>query len=153
MELVHHLCIQKNDAINVVVAEEPMEEAVDGELDREEEPMEEAVDGELDGEQAENQVDPEEDDGAPVAGAAGPYVPPRMGPRRDPRARLVGGFRDHTMAPIPPSKTKKNPQRKCNVCLNRRKVRRDTRYWCVECEVALCKVGCFNMFHSTEKYK
>ena len=112
---------------------------------------EDHVDREEGEEGPENQLDPEEDD--PVAGPAGPYVPPGPGPRRDPRARLVGGFRSHTIAPIPPSKTKERPQRKCKVCHKRRGTRKDTRYWCAECKVALCKVGCFTMFHSTEKYK
>ena len=59
----------------------------------------------VDGEEAENQINPEEDDAAPVAG---PYVPPGMGPRRDPRARLVVGFKSQTLSNIPPSKPSKS---------------------------------------------
>ena len=54
--------------------------------------------------------------------------------------------REHFVSTIPQSGGKKYPQKRCVICRKHGNPR-DTRYWCKECDVALCKQGCFAEFH------
>lgn len=50
---------------------------------------------------------------------------------------------------------RKNPQRVCHVCkhtLLGPKKRKDSRYFCKECDVGLCVYPCFEKFHTLKKY-
>ncbi|XP_023230290.1 piggyBac transposable element-derived protein 4-like [Centruroides sculpturatus] len=72
------------------------------------------------------------------------------------RTRTPGPLRlveRHFPAFIPPTEKKANPTRCCAVCCNRRddsgkKIRKETRYWCPKCEVALCPAPCFEIYHT-----
>jgi hypothetical protein len=46
---------------------------------------------------------------------------------------------------------KKSPTRKCVVCSKNNK-RRETRYMCKNCDVALCVTPCFETFHTNKNY-
>ncbi|XP_067121900.1 piggyBac transposable element-derived protein 4-like [Centruroides vittatus] len=61
----------------------------------------------------------------------------------------------HFPAFIPPTEKKAAPTRCCAVCCNKRdakmkKIRKETRYWCRNCDVALCPAPCFEIYHTTE---
>ncbi|XP_037527279.1 piggyBac transposable element-derived protein 4 isoform X1 [Rhipicephalus sanguineus] len=62
----------------------------------------------------------------------------------------------HFIQKLPPTDAKKNrTQRRCHVCANttrRKKVRKDTRYMCVECNKALCVEPCFEDYHTLKSY-
>lgn len=50
---------------------------------------------------------------------------------------------------------KKNPARKCVVCSigtndNGKRIRRETRFQCDECNVGLCAVPCFKLYHTVQ---
>lgn len=77
------------------------------------------------------------------------YEPPAKSPRSDPRSRLKGGFRKHELAVYPATEKTKHPQRECRVC-SRNKTRKQTRYHCRGCNVPLCVVPCYQIYH-TEK--
>lgn len=49
---------------------------------------------------------------------------------------------------IPDSSTTKNPSRRCVVCY-KKKIRKESRYWCPTCKVPLCVVPCFREYHTT----
>ena len=51
----------------------------------------------------------------------------------------------HTPSCIPTSRKKKYPQRRCVGCRSQG-IRRDTRYYCIDCNTALCK-DCFKPYH------
>ena len=82
----------------------------------------------------------------------GPSGVPRAPRMSDPGGRLRGRLAAHTMLRYPPTEKKNRPQRKCRVCA-RNNSRRDTRYYCKECNVPLCQVPCFQDFHSKKNYK
>ena len=48
---------------------------------------------------------------------------------------------------IPPKKRKRYPQKICIHCRQNHGVRKDTRYICTLCDVALCKEPCFAEYH------
>ena len=86
-----------------------------------------------------------------------PQLPPAKGRERylqvqDTPNRLEGGFLEHKMVSIPSTERDARPQRRCRVCARRDKKRRDTRYWCQACRVALCKGDCFEVYHSRQNY-
>ena len=54
---------------------------------------------------------------------------------------------NHSLSQIPPTERKKWPQKPCVYC-RKYGTRRDTRYTCSLCNVALCKIPCFNDYHS-----
>jgi hypothetical protein len=60
-------------------------------------------------------------------------------PKRD-TATFVGAF------PATGKKTK--PQKRCIMCSKHGK-RRESSYWCSECEAGLCLDGCFKKYHTT----
>ena len=49
----------------------------------------------------------------------------------------------------PPTEKRKRPLRKCAQCRKNNK-RKDTSYWCKECEVGLCVAPCFKDWHTVE---
>lgn len=54
---------------------------------------------------------------------------------------------------IPPTEKKQNPTRQCRICCRVRdargkKIRRETRYFCSDCDVPLCVTPCFRMYHT-----
>lgn len=54
---------------------------------------------------------------------------------------------------VPPTEKKANPCRYCAVCCSKRdekgkKKRKETRYFCKNCNVALCAVPCFMVYHT-----
>jgi hypothetical protein len=60
----------------------------------------------------------------------------------------------HYIEKIPVSEGRKYPQRMCFVCKNTKKreqKRKDTRFWCKECQKALC-IECFRDYHSSVDY-
>lgn len=68
--------------------------------------------------------------------------------------RLTGR---HFMKFIPPNENKQAPTRCCKVCCSQtrpdgKKVRKETRYYCQECDVGLCPVPCFEVYHTKSNY-
>ena len=68
--------------------------------------------------------------------------------------RLTGR---HFMDFIPPTEKKTAPTRMCVVCCSKhddtgRKIRKETRYYCPDCDVGLCAVPCFKIFHTRDVY-
>ncbi|XP_039620849.1 piggyBac transposable element-derived protein 4-like isoform X2 [Polypterus senegalus] len=68
--------------------------------------------------------------------------------------RLIGRhFIDH----CPPTAKKKNPTRMCVICCSKRdetgkKVRKETRFYCPDCNVGLCVGKCFKTYHTKDVY-
>ena len=68
--------------------------------------------------------------------------------------RLTGRhFIDH----VPPTTLKTQPTRMCVVCCARKKpdgkkVRKETRFCCLDCDVGLCAVPCFKDYHQKVHY-
>lgn len=60
----------------------------------------------------------------------------------------------HFPAFIPPTHNKENPTRKCMVCCHEKdgnkKFRKETRYYCRHCDIALCAAPCFEIYHTRE---
>lgn len=66
-------------------------------------------------------------------------------PTTEPRpSRLV---ERHFIERIPPTEKKERPQRRCAVC-SKANVRKDTYFWCPDCNVGLCIEPCFKSFHT-----
>ena len=60
---------------------------------------------------------------------------------------------NHFPSYIPPSEKKLQPTRRCYICCrkeneNGKKTRRETRYFCKKCDVALCPAPCFEAYHT-----
>ena len=85
------------------------------------------------------------------SGSTDDEAPPPKVPRHDPISRFRGGFKSHHIKSFPPSDGKKYPQRRCRFCKNN-SVRKDTRYYCEECNVPLCKAPCFGDYHSKKHF-
>lgn len=54
---------------------------------------------------------------------------------------------------LAPNDGKANPTRKCKVCCSHtdkdgKKTRKETRYYCANCDVALCVTPCFELYHT-----
>lgn len=61
----------------------------------------------------------------------------------------------HFIETIPPTAAKQNTARRCAVCCSKvdargKKVRKETRYYCPDCDVGLC-IPCFKIYH-TKKF-
>ena len=65
-----------------------------------------------------------------------------------PALHLVGR---HFHSFIPRTASKEHPKRKCVVCSSK-KGRKETVYWCKDCQAALCVVPCFADFHNRSAY-
>ena len=48
---------------------------------------------------------------------------------------------------IPPTEKKARPTKRCVVCYKNNR-RKETVFWCPECEAALCVEECFKVFHT-----
>lgn len=67
--------------------------------------------------------------------------------------RLTARHFPQLVPPVPGGK--QNAQRICHVCKhseNHPKKRKDSRYFCPECNVGLCIVPCFELFHTLKKF-
>ena len=64
-----------------------------------------------------------------------------------PREFMQNSNFEHILLQIPPTEKKKWPQKPCVYC-RKYGTRRDTRYICSICNVALCKSPCFSEYHS-----
>lgn len=54
---------------------------------------------------------------------------------------------------IPPTEKKTNPTRQCFICALKRneenkRIRKETRYMCRDCDVPLCVIPCFKIYHT-----
>lgn len=61
----------------------------------------------------------------------------------------------HFVEALPPTEKKRSAQRQCYVCANtkrRPKRRKDTHYWCKDCEIPLCIEPCFKTFHTVSNF-
>ena len=61
--------------------------------------------------------------------------------------RMSENSKRHQLSLICPTEGKKWPQKKCVNCRRKYKIRNDTRYICMQCNVALCKEPCFSDYH------
>jgi hypothetical protein len=52
---------------------------------------------------------------------------------------------------VPPTEKKCKPTRQCVVC-SRHNKRRETAYYCQDCDVTLCVNGCFEACHTRKNY-
>ena len=77
-------------------------------------------------------------------------APPPKAPRHDPPSRLFGGFKAHHINSFPATDGKKYPQRKCRLC-TKNGIRKDTRFYCKECGIPLCKAPCLGDYHAKKK--
>jgi hypothetical protein len=58
---------------------------------------------------------------------------------------------------IPANEVKEAPTRRCKVCCSHvdkdgKKIRKETRYFCQDCDVALCPAPCFETYHTKHNY-
>ena len=58
---------------------------------------------------------------------------------------------------LPPNDGKQAPTRRCRRCCastgrDGKKVRRETRYYCKDCDAPLCPAPCFELFHTKRDY-
>ncbi|CAM1302406.1 Uncharacterised protein r2_g1225 [Pycnogonum litorale] len=63
----------------------------------------------------------------------------------------------HFCSYIPPTEKKRQPTRICKVCSEKsasegNRVRKETRFWCQDCEIPLCHIPCFELFHTKKDY-
>jgi hypothetical protein len=56
----------------------------------------------------------------------------------------------HFLERIPATGSRAKPQKRCIVCSKHGK-RKESIYWCSECEAWLCLDGCFKKYHTTLK--
>ncbi|XP_035232636.1 piggyBac transposable element-derived protein 4-like [Stegodyphus dumicola] len=59
----------------------------------------------------------------------------------------------HFLEVIPPTEKKLRPARQCYVCSlkkndNGKRIRKETRYFCPDCDVGLCLSPCFKIYHT-----
>ena len=71
--------------------------------------------------------------------------------RRPPRLsvkplRLIGR---HFPEYCPPTEKRARPLRACAQC-RKKKIRKESSYWCKDCEVGLCAAPCFRDWHTKE---
>jgi len=57
----------------------------------------------------------------------------------------------HFPTTVSPTSKKINPQRRCYVCQKLKNKRKDTTFMCKECDVGLCPVPCFEIYHTNNK--
>lgn len=63
----------------------------------------------------------------------------------------------HFLKSIPVTGSKSRPTKRCVVCCSKRdgsgkRIRRESRYWCPNCEVGLCLEPCFEIYHTKLNY-
>ena len=59
----------------------------------------------------------------------------------------------HFPSKIPRTKKKKTPTRRCVVCKEKGKPRKETTYFCRECDAPLCAAPCFGEYHTKRHYE
>lgn len=67
--------------------------------------------------------------------------------------RLTGR---HFPETLPPTEKKSNPTRQCGMCsrvhdAKGKRIRRETRYFCPDCNVPLCVAPCFRVYHTASQ--
>ena len=77
--------------------------------------------------------------------------PPTRVPRKESIERLKGGFQCHKQASFPATDKKKFPQRCCRVC-QKNGIRKNTKVFCKKCEVPLCPMTSFSIYHSCKSF-
>jgi len=97
-----------------------------------------------------------------VDGILRQYLPQTDTPRRPGRRSTIDGDPErlrgrHFLEYVPPTKKKTDPTRMCVVCCSRRrsdgkKVRKETRFHCPDCDVGLCAIPCFKDYHTKADY-
>ena len=69
--------------------------------------------------------------------------PLRLTDRHFPKIRIFGK---------PATNEKDNPTKKCKICCAKdkdgKRKRKESRYYCQECDIALCVVPCFELYHT-----
>ena len=65
-----------------------------------------------------------------------------------PPARLT---KRHFIEKIPASGKKAKPQKTCVVC-QKSGMKKETIYWCPDCQTGLCLDTCFKLFHTVENF-
>jgi hypothetical protein len=77
-----------------------------------------------------------------------PQIPSPAGPRQPsvnpPPGRLTG----ISLSKFLPLAKKAKPQRKCAFCTVQKKIRKETIFWCPDCQVRLCFIYCFKEYHT-----
>jgi Transposase IS4/DDE_Tnp_1-like zinc-ribbon len=63
----------------------------------------------------------------------------------------------HFMDLCPPTRKKTCPTRRCVVCCSKldgskQKIRKETRFYCPDCDVGLCAIPCFRIYHTKTNY-
>jgi hypothetical protein len=53
---------------------------------------------------------------------------------------------------VPENQQKKTPTRRCKVCCSKQGIRKESRYMCRNCDVALCIVPCFEIYHTKKHF-
>ena len=70
------------------------------------------------------------------------------GPNPDPaHANMLRLVERHFISQLPSTANKARAQRKCVRC-RKMGIRKDTRFWCAKCNVALCLNQCFEIYHT-----
>ena len=64
------------------------------------------------------------------------------------RPNVTQLLKNHVLDHIPRTSNKENPTRRCAWC-HKRKIRKESRYWCSICKVPLCVTPCFAEYHVT----
>ena len=57
----------------------------------------------------------------------------------------------HFLKAIPPTDKKSNLTKRCVVCYNK-KIRKETRYYCKDCDVGLCVDSCSEIYHTKKEF-
>ncbi|CAN7937487.1 unnamed protein product [Ixodes hexagonus] len=75
----------------------------------------------------------------------------KVGIKSDNETTLLAGR--HFVSFIPPTENKQLPTRRCVVCCKASstggtKIWKETRYWCKVCNVAVCVIPCFEIYHT-----
>ena len=78
-----------------------------------------------------------------------PATNPSKKARGDTADRLRGGQKRHRLELFPARGVRKHAQKPCRICKKNGK-RKDTSYYCVHCDVALCVIPCINKYHTQD---
>ena len=80
-----------------------------------------------------------------------PTPSPAEGQQPNPVASIASPVHYRTLKP--PTKSKRYPQVPCFICRKEERVRRDTRYVCVVCNIGLCNDQHFETYHREDGYE
>ena len=63
----------------------------------------------------------------------------------------------HFLKSLPPTAGKQQPTSRCKVCCSHqkdsKKIRKETHYCCADCDVPLCVVPCFEIYHTRKNFR